>query len=140
MGIGVSKTPSHSVAGANRRLPFFMNVLFRSAMCCYVPFAMRAIGTLLLLPVLFLCACAQTPTSQEFQREAEIYIRSSITELSPEPAVLGGTFYVLEIEWVDEDTARVVYEDGHIQLQGTTDVSMDASGAISATQIQLEQE
>lgn len=102
--------------------------------------SMRTLFVRILLPVFVLCACAQKPTPQEFQRMAEISIRSSITQLSPEPAVLGGTFYVLEITWVDDDTARVVYEDGHIQLQGTTDVSMDANGTITATPIRLEQQ
>ncbi|MDD3897009.1 MAG: DUF333 domain-containing protein [Candidatus Peribacteraceae bacterium] len=52
------------------------------------------------------------------QKAAEAYIRSHISQLSPEPAVLGGTFYVTEIEWQNDSTAVVSYEDGHIALRG----------------------
>ncbi len=47
----------------------------------------------------------------------EQYIASNISTLSPEKEVLGGTFYVTDIE-VDTNagTGTVWYEDGHIAL------------------------
>lgn len=45
------------------------------------------------------------------------YIRENISELSPEQAVLGGTFYVTEIIFPAPGIAVVNYEDGHIALK-----------------------
>ncbi len=45
------------------------------------------------------------------------YIEDNISELSPEEAVLGGTFYVTNIDFIDENLAIVEYEDGHIALE-----------------------
>lgn len=42
----------------------------------------------------------------------EEYVRQNISELSPEPEVLGGTFYVTEIE-AGNGKGVVSYEDGH---------------------------
>jgi hypothetical protein len=47
----------------------------------------------------------------------EVYLRANIKTLSPEPAVLGGTFYVTSIVWSDDGSAIVEYEDGHIALK-----------------------
>ncbi|MDD5469758.1 MAG: DUF333 domain-containing protein [Candidatus Peribacteraceae bacterium] len=62
----------------------------------------------------------ENPTVQQqasVQKAAEAYIRSHISQLSPEPAVLGGTFYVTGIQWQNDGTAVVSYEDGHIALR-----------------------
>lgn len=53
---------------------------------------------------------------KSIQDKAEEYIRDNINELSPEKAVLGGTFYVTDIKFND-NTAIVDYEDGHIALR-----------------------
>lgn len=58
------------------------------------------------------------------QALAEAYIRTNIATLSPEPPVLGGSFYVLSVEWTDEDSAVVTYEDGHIQLTADAEVTV----------------
>ena len=49
----------------------------------------------------------------------ESYITSKISELSPKPAVLGGTFQVTSIalspsEEIGQGTGTVSYEDGHV--------------------------
>lgn len=41
------------------------------------------------------------------------HIRSNISELSPEKEVLGGSFYITNIEFLDSSSALVGYEDGH---------------------------
>lgn len=45
----------------------------------------------------------------------ESYVRQNISALSPEKEVLGGTFYVTDIQAVD-GKGVVSYEDGHIAL------------------------
>lgn len=47
----------------------------------------------------------------------ENYLRSNISELSPEKEVLGGKFYITNISWLPERMAIVDYEDGHIALK-----------------------
>ncbi|HBB49328.1 TPA: hypothetical protein DEQ22_00780 [Candidatus Nomurabacteria bacterium] len=45
----------------------------------------------------------------------ESYLRENISILSPIPAVLGGTWYVVEVTVnTDTDSGTVEYEDGHI--------------------------
>ena len=81
-----------------------------------------------------LVACRQSDTSAiDPQRAAtaEAYIRAHISELSTEPAQLGGTFYVTDIEWVDGETARVSYEDGHVALTGVAYLAWKADGSVA---------
>lgn len=69
----------------------------------------------------------KTPPSSETQEitqnteinkeTVETYIRDNISTLSPEEAVLGGTFYVTKINFIDNSSAIVSYEDGHIALE-----------------------
>lgn len=78
---------------------------------------------------LLLGACqpaVQLSTNQQ-RTLAETYIRSNIETLSPEEPVLGGTWFVTDIEWRDEDTAIVSYEDGHIMHVARAEVSWSAS-------------
>lgn len=50
----------------------------------------------------------------------EKYIRENIKTLAPDDPVLGGSWYVVNVE-IDpaENTGEVVYEDGHIQGKAT---------------------
>jgi len=57
------------------------------------------------------------------------YVRNNISELSPEPAVLGGTFYVTDIK-AENGSGTVSYEDGHIALQGTFSYTIDVAGNV----------
>src|SRR6056297_3056855 len=41
------------------------------------------------------------------------HIRDNISELSPKEEKLGGSFYVTNIEFLDDSSAMVEYEDGH---------------------------
>lgn len=75
------------------------------------------------LTLLVLTACEPRTNSKA---QAEAILRADITELSPTPAVLGGTFYVTDITWEDDDTAIVAYEDGHIALMARAEI--DAQG------------
>jgi hypothetical protein len=63
---------------------------------------------------------AQEDSFQEDSIDPQLfdnYIRANIAELSPEPAVLGGTFYVTELSMINDNLALVSYEDGHIALR-----------------------
>lgn len=81
----------------------------------------RTMGAAMLsfLTLVVLTACSGAATDQA---AADAYIRANISDLSPTPAVLGGTFQVTDIEWEDDDTAVVSYEDGHIALEARTDI------------------
>lgn len=45
------------------------------------------------------------------------FLRDNISAISPEPEVLGGTFYVTDINWENEREGVVSYEDGHIAFE-----------------------
>lgn len=46
----------------------------------------------------------------------EKYIRENIKDISPENEVLGGTWYVVDLQLdLEKNTGTVTYEDGHIQ-------------------------
>lgn len=47
------------------------------------------------------------------------FLRENISAISPEAEVLGGTFYVTEIDWENEREGIVAYEDGHIALRAS---------------------
>ena len=50
----------------------------------------------------------------------EAYLKENISTLSSEKAVLGGTFYVINISWQNDRKALVEYEDGHISITAKT--------------------
>jgi len=55
--------------------------------------------------------------SQEQQEKLlSNYMVENISIVSPEPEVLGGTFYVTNIEFTSTNSGVVEYEDGHIAL------------------------
>lgn len=47
---------------------------------------------------------------------ASAYFSEHLTELSPTPAVLGGTFFVTHLSFPKDGEAVIEYEDGHIAL------------------------
>lgn len=100
---------------------------------------MRSAHTLLtgLAIAAVLAGCAPS-TEAQMQTEADAYLRSNIETLSPRASTLGGHFIVSDITWVDSDTARVTYADGHMQYVGTTDIRTDGNGVVSVTTIHLE--
>ncbi len=51
------------------------------------------------------------------------FLRANISDISPEKEVLGGKFYVTDIEWINNQTAIVDYEDGHIALRAEVKLS-----------------
>ena len=74
-----------------------------------------ALITLAFLVLLYLYPRAEVPEGKLMSIES--YVSQNISELSPEKAVLGGTFYVTEIQ-VADGKGTVEYEDGHIARCG----------------------
>lgn len=60
----------------------------------------------------------------------ETYVRAHISELSPTPAVLGGTWYVTDIS-LSTATGTVHYEDGHIALVADFSFAVSDEAAVS---------
>lgn len=57
----------------------------------------------------------------------EEYVRQNISALSPEQAVLGGTYYVTSIE-AHGGAGTVSYEDGHVAHTADFTYSVDEQG------------
>lgn len=55
-------------------------------------------------------------TQEQKQTMVTVYINENISTLSPSPEVLGGTFYITNIEFTGNNSGTVEYEDGHIAL------------------------
>lgn len=72
--------------------------------------------------------------------ELKNYLRDNLSTLSPEPEVLGGKFYVTNLELTSPSTAMVEYEDGHIALQANFVFSYSDTGALQISNFQLVEE
>ncbi len=73
---------------------------------------------LLVLLVIWFSMETEKPEPESNQEDVvRQYIEDNISELSPEDPVLGGSFYVTNIDFIEEDLALVEYEDGHITLE-----------------------
>lgn len=73
----------------------------------------------------------EEPVSGGRAMSIEEYVRQNISELSPEPEVLGGTYYVTEIEAAN-GKGVVSYEDGHVAYTADFTYSIEpTNGAIT---------
>jgi len=74
----------------------------------------------------------QTGALSQAQTETLVsaYIEENISELSSEPEVLGGTFYVTNIGFTGTNSGTVEYEDGHIALEADFQYVFNEEGAI----------
>lgn len=57
------------------------------------------------------------------RQEFEAFLRLNLSELSPEKEVLGGTFYLTSLAWINDHEAVIDYEDGHIALRAQVSFS-----------------
>jgi len=73
----------------------------------------------------------------ETKELVDAYIRENIGTLSPEPAVLGGSYYVTELSYLDADTALVLYEDGHVVHTAEMDFSVSDEGVVTINNVWL---
>lgn len=76
-------------------------------------------------------ATSSTPQEESMPEvNVDLYITENISRLSPEPEVLGGTYYVTNV--VSSNGMGVVsYEDGHNAYTADFTYSVNAEGAIS---------
>ena len=58
------------------------------------------------------------------------YIKENISILSPKDPVLGGSFYVTEINFVSPGIAIINYEDGHIALEAQVEYEVESGDVI----------
>lgn len=72
-------------------------------------------------------------TQEQIQTLVTVYITENISTLSPESEVLGGTFYVTNIEFIDQDQGVVEYEDGHIALRANFVYTVYEEGVVNVT-------
>jgi ubiquitin-protein ligase len=75
--------------------------------------------------------------SVENQGKVTTYLENNISVLSPEEAVLGGTFYVTTVSFPEENVAIVNYEDGHIALTAKADFSVNSSNEVEINLFEL---
>jgi hypothetical protein len=69
--------------------------------------------------------------SLDYDELAMNYIINNISTLSPEPEVLGGTFYVTNIEKIGDQAFLVDYEDGHIALSAELEYEVNQAGEVN---------
>lgn len=60
------------------------------------------------------------------ERYFEPYIRDNLDEVVLEDAVLGWTWYVTAIDWIDQNNAMVYYEDWHIMWNSKINITASA--------------
>ncbi len=70
------------------------------------------------------------------QVKVENYMKSHISEISPEKEVLGGKFYITDITFEDH-SGIVKYEDGHIAPEAAFTYSVDFFGNVKIDDFQL---
>lgn len=71
------------------------------------------------------------------QTAVESYIRENIATLSPTEPVLGGSWYVVSVDFFEDGSVEVVYEDGHIQESFVAKYEIAVDGEITLKQILL---
>ena len=61
------------------------------------------------------CASQTVTDFGDDQMLVKDYIEENISSISQSDPVLGGTWYVVDVEFMDSQTVKITYEDGHIQ-------------------------
>ena len=70
-------------------------------------------------------------TMKQYQKQkVEAYVRAHISTLSPVEPVLGGTWYVTTVVFLEDSKVSVTYEDGHIEESFDASYSVDAIGNV----------
>jgi hypothetical protein len=65
------------------------------------------------------------------QENIIVYLEENISELSPEKEVLGGSFYINSVDFLDTNNLILEYEDGHISLIAEVNFEYIEEGDIS---------
>jgi hypothetical protein len=83
-------------------------------------------------------AIQETETQEEHELAVAQYIRANIATLSPEPAVLGGTLQVTNIDFIGEREGVATYEDGHNLFAGRFTYEIGEDGAVNITSFDVD--
>lgn len=70
-------------------------------------------------------SCSNEQMDAYTKTRTKEYIENNIVALSPVEAVLGGTWVVTSIEFLEDNKVKVVYEDGHIEETVTASYHLD---------------
>lgn len=70
------------------------------------------------------------PLPPSERSRVETYLRENINTLSPEPAVLGGKFFITNITFLSTSQVLVSYEDGHNAFIGRVNFFLEPGGII----------
>lgn len=61
----------------------------------------------------------------EIQNAVQKYLEANISQISLQKEVLGGKFYITKINWSENNSGIVEYEDGHIALKASFDYTVN---------------
>ncbi|GEM_PF-881252 len=76
---------------------------------------------------------------RQFSEEQVLeYLKTHISELSPQKEVLGGKFYITAFEFTGRSTGLVSYEDGHNAFNAEIEIARDNSGNIAVQSFTLK--
>ncbi|HEX5774531.1 MAG TPA: hypothetical protein VFY28_01035 [Candidatus Paceibacterota bacterium] len=116
-----------------KEFPAFYFVFEPSQTACATDASQLEIEIALRQALWMAVSTAELLPASETQVSIEDYVRTHISELSPEEAVLGGTFYVTAIE-ASNGTGVVSYEDGHIAFTAdfTYETATDGMPAVTS--------
>jgi len=65
------------------------------------------------------------------------YIENNIADINPVNAVVGGSWYVVEVVFGEDNTVTVTAEDGHIQSEFTAQYSFDENGRVVLDEVDI---
>jgi hypothetical protein len=85
-------------------------------------------GKTCLLDDLYQGRCDRNLLSADDEFKLYTFIENNLSQLSPEPAVLGGTFYITRLDVLNVHSGEVEYEDGHIALKANFDFIVNSKG------------
>jgi hypothetical protein len=70
------------------------------------------------------------PLPPNERSRVEAYLRENINAIAPEPAVLGGKFFITNMTFLSTSQVLVSYEDGHNAFIGRVDFFLEPGGII----------
>lgn len=85
-------------------------------------------GKTCLLDDLYQGRCDYNLLSADDELKLYTFVENNLAQLSPEPPVLGGTFYITRLDVLGLDLGKVEYEDGHIALQAIFNFVVNSDG------------
>lgn len=73
--------------------------------------------------------------AQPSDEQVDAYIRENVSGLNPVQAVLGGTWYVVDIKFGPDGYVKVLCEDGHIESVFGANYAFDENGDLELNNI-----